>query len=105
MSRKAQMSIGQPIASIPRVKRAHQHKTRLDQVVKALKKAQPGQVLPIYMGSKYAAANLAGVLKKSKQVAGEVAVRKHIVYVEVAPRKASAPEPAMTLAASKEQVS
>lgn len=82
---KAQMSIGQPINEIPGVKRKREQKTRLDAVLKALKKVEPGKVLPIYIytGSKFAAANLALLLRKAPQTKNaKVVTRKHIVYVQ-----------------------
>ena len=83
MGKKAQMSIGQPINEIPGVKRKREQKTRVTTVLAAFKKMDAGKVLPIYTGSKFAAANLAMVIRKDAHFKGAtVAVRKHIVYVQ-----------------------
>lgn len=83
MAKKANMSIGNIINTIPTVRRKHKSTTRLDLVRKALNKAQAGQVLPIYMGSTFGANSLATLLRKSLGPSIQrVAVRKHIVYVQ-----------------------
>lgn len=80
---KAHMSIGQPVAMIPSVKRAKAKHTRVELVAKAVKKAEPGAILPVYTSSKYAAANLALTLRKAPAFkTTTIAVRKHIVYVQ-----------------------
>ena len=82
MGISAKMSIGNPINAIPDVKRKRTNKTRLQTVLDAVKKAERGVVLPVYTSSKYAASGLAHLLRKSKTVE-KIAVRKHIVYVQV----------------------